>query len=443
MDSLGRKCYRDKKYLYKYNGSCYVPSLGMIDDTFAATLCGQQSVQMNALINTFIESKKLYFNTKKCYVMHLGPQKDECCKLRVHDKIMQESTAEKYSGDMVSNLGNDENIEFRQKIGEQSTSEILSVLREIEIGGFYIKNGLIFRDAVLKCKVLLNSEVWHSLTDKQVSQLENIDKTYLRRILNSHSKVAIECLFLETGLLPYKYEIITRRCMYWWKLVNCEKSELIHRVYDSQRIASCQGDWVRLLDSNKKALGITLGDDELKDISRNKFKAIIKSKVEQFALIEINEMKRRHSKSSYLHSSSFKTADYLVDGRFSRTEIQLLSKLRSQTADLKINSPKISSDNLCSSCKLFPESQSHILQCPAIIPKLNLIAVQHCKLNEESIYGNIDEQLKIVKIYSLIFEERRKLMEESEDVRSDALSGQPMHITCSSYDSVNCNCSGS
>ena len=100
----------------------------------------------------------------------------------------------------------------------------------------------------------------------------------------------------------------------------------------------------------------------------------------------------------------------------------------------------MASNNLCSSCKLFPESQSHILQCPAIIPKLKLLSAQ---LSEESIYGNLDEQLKIVKIYSLIFEERRKLMEESEDIRSDDLSGQPMHVMCSSHDSVNCNCSGS
>ena len=106
---------------------------------------------------------------------------------------------------MVSSQCNAANIRFRQQIGEQSTSEILSVLRDIEIGGFYIKNGLIFRDAVLKCKILLNSEVWHSLTAKQVSQLEDIDKSHIRRILNSHSKVAIECLFFETGLLPYKY----------------------------------------------------------------------------------------------------------------------------------------------------------------------------------------------------------------------------------------------
>ena len=124
---------------------------------------------------------------------------------------------------------------------------------------------------------MLNSEVWHSLTDKHVSHLEKIDKTYLSRILNSHLKVAIECLFLKTGLLPDEYEIITRRCMYWWKLINCEKSELVHCVYDSQRISSYQGDWVRLLDRNKKALGIATDNEELKATSRNKIKAIIKS----------------------------------------------------------------------------------------------------------------------------------------------------------------------
>jgi hypothetical protein len=59
MDALARQCY--SVILYKYNGDCYVPSLGFIDDTCAATRCGVQSVEMNALINTFIASKKLYF----------------------------------------------------------------------------------------------------------------------------------------------------------------------------------------------------------------------------------------------------------------------------------------------------------------------------------------------------------------------------------------------
>ena len=64
MDKLGRKCYSDQKYLYKYIENCFVLSLQMIDDTFLASKCGIQSVQVNALVNTFIKGKKLYFNTK-------------------------------------------------------------------------------------------------------------------------------------------------------------------------------------------------------------------------------------------------------------------------------------------------------------------------------------------------------------------------------------------
>ena len=75
-----------------------------------------------------------------------------------------------------------------------------------------------------------------------------------------------------------------------------------------------------------------------------------------------------------------------------------------------MNFPKRFADTLCSTCKLFPESQSHVLQCPAIVPKLNLVAVQPCKLNEDNIYGSIDEQLKIAKIYS-----KSQILNESEE----------------------------
>ena len=129
MDALGRKCYSDESYLYNYNGCCYVPSLGMIDDTFAATRCGVQSVEMNALMNTFIETKKLYFNTSKCYLIHLGPKKEECCQLKVHDQNMKQTNSEKYLGDIVSNTGNTENIENRRKMGLKTISELLSTVK--------------------------------------------------------------------------------------------------------------------------------------------------------------------------------------------------------------------------------------------------------------------------------------------------------------------------
>ena len=81
-------------------------------------------------------------------------------------------------------VGNDANIENRRYIGKNTISDMLPILKEVGMFSLYIKIGLIFREAVLKCKLLLNSKVWHGLTSKQTGKLEEIDKNYLRILLN-------------------------------------------------------------------------------------------------------------------------------------------------------------------------------------------------------------------------------------------------------------------
>ena len=143
--------------------------------------------------------------------------------------------------------------------------------------------------------------------------LESVDKTYLRSILRCHDKVAIECIYFEVGLLPYKYEIIRRRLMYLWKLLHVDKEELIYRVYRSQQLTSHPGDWVRLVNRDKEAIGLEISDEKIQELSKTKFKSLISKKIENCALVELNQLKMKHEKSEYLHSSSFKTAQYLVD----------------------------------------------------------------------------------------------------------------------------------
>ena len=173
-------------------------------------------------------------NFNELGLMHLGPNSEECPKLMVHNLPMKMTTKEKYLGDIVSNSGNNQNIENRIKIGFKAIPDILPILKEVGFTSFYIKCRLIFRDAVLKCKLLLNSEVWHGLNANQVNKLEDIYKTFLRIILNSHAKVGTECLFFKVWKMPLKYEIILRRLMYLWKILHVDKSELIFRVYQSQ-----------------------------------------------------------------------------------------------------------------------------------------------------------------------------------------------------------------
>ena len=51
MDSLRRTGYACQIALYKYNQTCYVSVLGMIDDALAISNCGEDIVELNAFIN--------------------------------------------------------------------------------------------------------------------------------------------------------------------------------------------------------------------------------------------------------------------------------------------------------------------------------------------------------------------------------------------------------
>ena len=367
----------------------------------------------------------MYFNKTKCHKIHIGPKSDECPCLRVHESVMKASQEEKYLGDMVSRSGNEENIKFKRKLGFQAISDNMAVLKELAAGSHYLAVGLVFRDAVLKSKVLLNSEVWHGLTLKQIESLEDVDKIYLRNILKAHSKVGVECLYLETGKIPLRYDVMQRRLLYLWHILHLQESELVARIYRSQKLTPRRGDWVNLVENDKNKLELSCDDSEIAQMSKNKFRNIVKHKVELLALSELRLLKNKHSKSENIQSEKLQIASYLIDHRLTRTEQQLLFRLRTRTLSVKMNFENMHSNLYCSTCKLFPETQAHLLQCPEIVKEMKTIVQDNCRLNEDDIYANLDKQIKITKIYTEILEIREKLMSK-EDSSQTNLAG-PLH----------------
>ena len=57
-----------------------------------------------------------------------------------------------------------------------------------------IEAGLVMREGMLLGGTLTNSEVWHGVSDKILSDLEKVDEYFLKKLLNSHSKVCKESL---------------------------------------------------------------------------------------------------------------------------------------------------------------------------------------------------------------------------------------------------------
>ena len=269
MDTLGRDSYRNSTALYQYRDVCSVPALGFIDDVAGISECNHNSVILNAVVNAKVESKKLQFNLKKCVNMHIGPNKENCPKLKMHDTEMPSTETQRYLGDTISSTGfNSVNIKERCKTGHSAISQIKSMLSDVNFGRFTVQTGLMFRDSIFLSKMLLNSEVWHSVTKLQVEDLEIVDKILLRNILNAHSKTGLEWIYADCGKLNMKALIQIRRLMYLWHILSRDKTELINRVYTTQTNCNNTGDWVRLVAADKSELGIRLTDEEIQGVSK-------------------------------------------------------------------------------------------------------------------------------------------------------------------------------
>ena len=130
---------------------------------------------------------------------------------------MLTTKTKKYLGDIVCSSGNNqENIKDRCKTGQSAISQIKSLMNEISLGKFSINIGLILRDSIFLSKMLLNSEVWHSLTKCQIVELEVSDRMLMRYILNAHSKTGLEWIYSDTGRYNLKSLIQIRQLMYLW-----------------------------------------------------------------------------------------------------------------------------------------------------------------------------------------------------------------------------------
>ena len=117
--------------------------------------------------------------------------------------------------DYLSNEGsNDINIDERWKKGIGLVSQVISLIKEVTLGQYYFKIGLLYRETNIVNGLLFYSEIWYNFKKCQIKKLENIDEQYLRQLLGAHSNTPIEALYLGTGTLPLKYIIKSRRLMY-------------------------------------------------------------------------------------------------------------------------------------------------------------------------------------------------------------------------------------
>ena len=125
----------------------------------------------------------------------------------------------------------------------------------------------------------------------------------------------------------------------------------------------------------------------------------------------LSSLRDDHSKTENLLSYSFQ--GYLGCEDLDVKQKQLLFKLRSRSVHTKANyKNKYKFDLSCSHCKDkdTEENDSHLLECPAILPLLK--HPEHLKdVKHSDIFEDLPKQIKVTKIYQEIFKIMRILKE--------------------------------
>ena len=396
LDTLGKECIENNEGLYKYKDCVQITPLIMIDDVLAISKCGNDSVKMNAIIHSKIDTKQLLFGPQKCFKLHIGSKNlNTCPTLKVHGEVMESVNKERYLGDILSNNSKiNYDIQDRMNKGTGYVNQILSLLKEVSFGFYHFSMAMVFRTTMLINGMLCSSEALYGITKTHVEQLESVDKFLFKSVFQSSCSTPIAAYYLETGSIPIRFLLKGRRLMYLWNILQKKEEELVSKVYQAQKIFPIKDDFVNQVKEDMEDIGLDLEENTIKNMKKAKFKSLVKGKIREASHSYLVQKQEGCSKLKNL-PLSYDIKEYLTTNRLSTSEKQLLFKLRTHMIQVKGNYSSMFKDDM--SCRLCDtnseESQEHILSCPSLATSSNINNVKYMDIYDQ----NLDIQITAVK----------------------------------------------
>ena len=371
IDKIGRKCHETGENLYTYKNRVKILPLGMVDDLLCVSECGHKSVTLNTFLTTQGELKKLRFHVpdiitkkSKCHKLHIGKKNSTCPELKVHGHKMATVFKDKYLGDILSSDGsNDATLNDRKGKAIGCLNNIISILDTISFGHHYFKILITLRESMFINCVLTNSEVWFGLRDSDLKEIEDIDRTLLRKALKCPRSTPKEAYYLELGIMPVSCIVKLRRVHYLHYLLKTDKRSMLRKFFQAMYENPTKDDWTEQVMKDLSDLNIKADLQALEGMAKSTFKNLVKCKGMEFALDQLNTEKFKHSKMENLVYTDLQVQDYLLSTEITTEQKRNLFLFRTRMANNLENFRNGDMAQPCKMCHLFRDSQSHGVNC--------------------------------------------------------------------------------
>ena len=151
--------------------------------------------------------------------------------------------------------------------------------------------------------MLLSSEVWFNVTQQEIDQLQQVDKSLIRKVMNLSSKSVVCGMFLELGIWPIKIVLIGKRIMFLHYILSRPETDLLSRVFHAQDQQPVKNDWSVQVKKDLEQIGLgEMSFQDIKSKSKETFKKLIKDKCTELAFSELLKEASTKSKMQNLNS---------------------------------------------------------------------------------------------------------------------------------------------
>ena len=122
----------------------------------------------------------------------------------------------KYLVDMLSIDGqNTKNIAAKITKAMGIVKKVRDIIDNMCLGPYFFEVGVILRNSLFLNGILTNLDASYGLTETEIIQLEQMDESLISLILEYTMSVPKEMLYLEVGITPIRYILMSRRLMFY------------------------------------------------------------------------------------------------------------------------------------------------------------------------------------------------------------------------------------
>ena len=170
----------------------------------------------------------------------------------------------------------------------------------------------LLRESMLMSVITNNLEVSFNLTAKDMKTLNDLDMQLLQRCLHLGARSSQCLMLLELGLTSVAFLVKKKRIMYLFHIITTDTSSLVSQVFWKQVKSSTVGNWVGTVINDLKELNINLSFSQIAQMTKPKFKILVRQSCENASFSALVKEKETLSKGKFIKYDSLKTQPYLL-----------------------------------------------------------------------------------------------------------------------------------